>query len=118
MSSNIYELQARLPPTVTEQTTNMSENEARPLESCGLAEWELASLKIPCAIWSSLTAIFPKEPREPHDFGSWSLLSRGCWEDSEPFARHNLVKRIGSQSMNFQATILWLCDLREVTQRF
>lgn len=27
------------------------------------------------------------------------------------FARHNLVKRIGSQSMNFQATILWLCDL-------
>lgn len=95
----------------------MSENEARPLERCGLAEWELVSLKIPCAVWSRLTAIFPKEPREPHDFGSWSLLSLGCWEDSEPFARHNLVKRTGSQSMNFQATILWLCDLREVTQR-
>lgn len=59
-------------------------------------------------------APFPKGPRESHEFGSWGSFSLGHWEDSEPFMQHNLVKRIGNQNLNFQATVLCCVTSRKL----
>lgn len=97
-------------------------NNAQSPGRCGFQSQHQPNLKCHVVFSSALLSPFPRSSGTPIGLDPRVPVLLGHWEDSDPFRQLKLLteflttylKNLGV-SLNFQATLPWLCDLREVT---